>query len=169
MNNDIHSDGKNFNICANVYQGEEGNLQNSASAGGAAGQERKQIYTHEAQWPLYAINFSNRQEKNFRLALGSYSEDLQNQVEIIKLDEDKGDFEHCSYFEHEYPPTKIMWIPDQVSFCQTFTIIFIQRGSHPDLIATSGEYLRIWQVGDDSKNVTLKSKLTNVTKIISQN
>jgi DDB1- and CUL4-associated factor 7 len=81
--------------------------------GGQAG-ERKQIYTHEAQWPLYAINFSNRQEKNFRLALGSYSEDLQNQVEIIKLDEDKGDFEHCTYFEHEYPPTKIMWIPDQV-------------------------------------------------------
>lgn len=108
-----------INDCLIHNKGEEGNnLQNNATSGGSAagGQtgERKQIYTHEAQWPLYAINFSNRQEKNFRLALGSYSEDLQNQVEIIKLDEDKGDFEHCTYFEHEYPPTKIMWIPDQV-------------------------------------------------------
>jgi len=64
-----------------LYEGDEGNnMQNASTAGAAAGGqtggERKQIYTHEAQWPLYAINFSNRQEKNFRLALGSYSEDL---------------------------------------------------------------------------------------------
>jgi hypothetical protein len=53
-----------------VGAGEE-NIQNTPS-----GQtERKQIYTHESQWPLYAINFSNRPEKNFRLALGSFIED----------------------------------------------------------------------------------------------
>jgi hypothetical protein len=77
--------------------------------------EKKQIYTHESQWNLYAINFSNRPEKNFRLSLGSFVEDTANKVEIIRLDEEKGDFEHCAYFEHEYPPSKIMWIPDTVS------------------------------------------------------
>ena len=32
-----------------------------------------------------------------------------------KLNEEKGDFERCTVFDHEYPPTKIMWIPDLVS------------------------------------------------------
>ena len=54
--------------------------------------ERKQIYTHESQWNLYSINFSNKPEKDLRLSLGSYIEDTVNKVEIIKLDEDKGDF-----------------------------------------------------------------------------
>ena len=54
--------------------------------------EKKQIYTHESQWNLYSINFSNRPEKNFRLALGSFIEDTANKVEIIRLDEEKGDF-----------------------------------------------------------------------------
>jgi hypothetical protein len=40
------------------------------------------------------VNFSNRPEKNLRLALGSFIEDTQNKVEIIALDEDKGDFVH---------------------------------------------------------------------------
>lgn len=62
------------------------------------------------------MNFSNRPEKNFRLSLGSFIEDTANKVEIIKLDEEKGDFEHCTYFEHEYPPSKIMWIPDTVGY-----------------------------------------------------
>jgi len=97
---------------------------------------------------LYAINFSNKTEKNFRLSLGSFIEDTQNKIEIIKLDEDKGDFEKCTVFDHEYPPTKIMWIPDL-------------ENRHPDLMATSGEFLRIWQVGDESKKVKLKSKLFN--------
>ena len=63
---------------------------------------------------LYSVNFSNRPEHNFRLSLGSFIESQQNNVEIIKLDEEKGDFEHCTSFEHEYPPTKLMWIPDTV-------------------------------------------------------
>lgn len=76
--------------------------------------ERKQIYTHESPWNLYSINFSNKPEKDLRLSLGSYIEDTVNKVEIIKLDEDKGEFQHCTYFDHEYPPSKIMWIPDVV-------------------------------------------------------
>ena len=78
--------------------------------------EKKQIYTYESDWTLYSINFSNKNEKEFRLSLGSFIEDTQNKIEIIKLNEDKGDFERCCVFDHEYPPTKIMWIPDLVYF-----------------------------------------------------
>ncbi len=76
--------------------------------------ERKQIYTYESDFPLYAINFSNKPETNLRLSLGSFIEDTQNKIEIIRLNEARGDFERCGVFEHEYPPTKIMWIPDVV-------------------------------------------------------
>jgi len=38
-------------------------------------------------------------------------------------------------------------------------------GSSPDLIATSGEYLRIYDVCEDSKRVKLKSKLVNVSNL----
>ena len=51
--------------------------------------EKKQIYTYEGKWPIYGINFSNKPEKNIRLAMGSFIEDTANKVEIIMLDEEK--------------------------------------------------------------------------------
>ena len=36
------------------------------------------------------------------------------QVQIIQLDEDRGEFVLRATFDHPYPTTKIMWIPDQV-------------------------------------------------------
>jgi len=49
-------------------------------------------------------------------------------------------------FKHPYPPTKLMFIPDR-------------EGSRPDLLATTGDYLRIWQIGDEG--VTLSATLNN--------
>jgi len=37
------------------------------------------------------------------------------QVQIIQLDEDRGEFVLRATFDHPYPTTKIMWIPDQVT------------------------------------------------------
>ena len=37
------------------------------------------------------------------------------QVQIVSLDEETSDFSAKSSFEHPYPTTKIMWIPDTVS------------------------------------------------------
>lgn len=37
--------------------------------------EKKQIYTYESEWNLYAFNFSNKPERDFRLSLGSFIED----------------------------------------------------------------------------------------------
>ncbi|XP_075462913.1 LOW QUALITY PROTEIN: DDB1- and CUL4-associated factor 7-like [Ascaphus truei] len=38
-------------------------------------------------------------------------------------------------FDHPYPTTKLMWIPDT-------------KEVYPDLLATSGDYLRVWRVGE---------------------
>ena len=77
--------------------------------------KKKEIYKYLAPWTVYAMNWSVRKDKRFRIAIGSFIEDYRNKVQIIQLDEDRGDFVLRAAFEHPYPPTKIMWIPDQVS------------------------------------------------------
>uniref|UniRef100_A0A8C7RIY7 Uncharacterized protein n=1 Tax=Oncorhynchus mykiss TaxID=8022 RepID=A0A8C7RIY7_ONCMY len=59
------------------------------------------------------------------LALGGYVEEYNNKMQIVGLEE-----ESLITFDHLYPTTKIMWIPDS-------------KGVYLDLLATSGDYLRI--------------------------
>lgn len=56
------------------------------------------------------------------------------QVQLVGLEEESSEFVCRNTFDHPYPTTKIMWIPDT-------------KGIYPDLLATSGDYLRIWRVG----------------------
>ena len=56
------------------------------------------------------------------------------QVQLVGLEEESSEFICRNTFDHPYPTTKIMWIPDT-------------KGVYPDLLATSGDYLRIWRVG----------------------
>ena len=107
--------------------------------------KRKEIYKYEAPWPLYSMNWSVRPDKRYRyvvlclvavrlslkstlselyvillftlyrLALGSFVEEYNNKVQIVSLDEDTSEFSAKSTFDHPYPTTKIMWIPDSVS------------------------------------------------------
>ena len=51
-------------------------------------------------------------------------------------------------FQHPYPPTKVMFIPDL-------------EGSRPDLLATTGDFLRLWRVTDEG--VALEKLLNNVS------
>ena len=53
-----------------------------------------------------------RPDRRFRLALGSFVEEYNNKVQIVSLDEDTSEFTAKSTFDHTYPNTKIMWIPD---------------------------------------------------------
>jgi hypothetical protein len=48
------------------------------------------------------------------LAIGSFVEEYNNKVQVISLDEDSAEFSAKSTFDHPYPTTKIMWIPDAV-------------------------------------------------------
>ena len=60
----------------------------------------------------------------------------------------QGEFETKATVDHPYPCTKVMWIPDKV-------------GNQPDLLATTGDYLRLWEVsGNEMKQ---KALLNNVS------
>ncbi|VDM02978.1 unnamed protein product [Schistocephalus solidus] len=124
----------------------------SASSGGqqvssSGGQGRnKEIYKYDAPWNIYALNWSLRPDKRFRLAIGSLIEEYNNKIQVITLDEAQGKFIAQTPFAHHYPATKIMWIPDM-------------KGTCPDLLATSGDYLRIWKVGDN--DVKMECMLNN--------
>lgn len=106
---------------------------------------KKEIYTYEAPWLVYGMSWSVRSDMPFRLCIGSFAEDCDNKVSIIKLNEETGIIESLAEWEHTYPATKIMWIPSE---------------NTPDLLATTGDYLRIWHV--DGSNVTMNSVLNNV-------
>jgi WD repeat-containing protein 68 len=58
-----------------------------------------------------------------------------------------GCFKQLSQFEHPYPATKVMWAPSTYN-------------EPNDLLATTGDYLRVWSVGSDSQ-VELKALLNN--------
>ena len=110
-------------------------------------QKRKEIYTYEAPWLIYGMNWSVRAEPRFRLAVGSFEEEYSNKVRLVQLDEAEQKFIQTAEFDHPYPTTKIMWIPDPVA-CR------------PDMLATTGDYLRLWNV-NDNKSVRLECLLNN--------
>lgn len=69
---------------------------------------------------MYTKSFLNY----FRLAIGSFVEEYNNKVQIVALDEEISEFSTKSTFDHPYPTTKIMWIPDSVSNYDIYVIIF---------------------------------------------
>lgn len=120
------------------------------------GDKRAEIYTYEAADPLYAMNWSVRRDKRFRLAVGTFKEDCANYVEVITLDDDRGEFhaDPALRFSHPYPPTKIMFAPEREG-----------GSSRPDLLATTGDHLRIWHIGEEpGEGVQLKLLLNNQSK-----
>ncbi|KAG5445158.1 hypothetical protein CRM22_006621 [Opisthorchis felineus] len=111
--------------------------------------KRKEIYKYDAPWCIFSLNWSVRPDRRFRLAIGSFIEEYNNEVQVICLDEDQGEFSVQSTFAHHYPTSKIMWIPDT-------------KNQFPDLLATSGDYLRVWRVQEDN-SVKFECRLNNNT------
>lgn len=109
----------------------------------------KEIYTYESKWKIYAMSWSMRKDIPFRFALGSYNEDSQNYVSIVKLNSNSGNIEKLSEFEHLYPPTKLMWKPG-----------ISTQG--PDILASSSDNIKLFSVDQDNKT-SLVSVLTNVS------
>ena len=74
------------------------------------GQKRAEIYTYNAKDMIFSLAWSVRKDKKFRLAAGSFVEEYQNKVEILYLDETKGEFglsEPALSFSHPFPATKV--------------------------------------------------------------
>jgi WD repeat-containing protein 68 len=104
------------------------------------------VYTYLAQWPIYSLAWSVRRDKNSRLAIGSFLEDYSNKVELVQFNHDTSDFttDNRLIFDHPYATTNLMFFPSE-------------NAMNPDLIATSGDYLRLWEIHDD--RIELKSLL----------
>lgn len=103
------------------------------------------VLTYSVSWPVYALAHCANPLRPFTLAFSSFIEDPSNQVEVVRVSEESGRFERVADFEHVYPPTKLMWMPNAT-------------GQQPDLIASSTDSLRIWQFGEEQP---LKSNLIN--------
>jgi len=113
---------------------------------------RREIYRYNAPWPLFAMGWSQGpaagRDSAFRLALGSFIEEYSNKVQVVALDPESGEFAATATIDHPYPCTKLMWIPDSI-------------GRSPDLIATSGDYLRIFKVDPQTQNGARQEVMLN--------
>ncbi|KAJ5073095.1 wd repeat containing protein [Anaeramoeba ignava] len=102
---------------------------------------KKDVYTFESNWNTFSLSWALRPENPFRFAVGSFIEKYKNKVQIVQLDEEVDElFEVCS-FDHPYPATKISWSTDKSL-------------NAPDLLATTADYLRIWENKDDDVQLT---------------
>ncbi|PAV81758.1 hypothetical protein WR25_17500 [Diploscapter pachys] len=101
--------------------------------------KRKEIYGYDAPHTLFssAWSLATDPQRRFRLAASSFIEEYSNKIYIVQLDEEAGELVLRNSFDHPYPATKVAWIPDT-------------KGNYPDLIATSGDYLRLWKLGADN-------------------
>ncbi|KAJ1703001.1 hypothetical protein LUZ63_002780 [Rhynchospora breviuscula] len=111
-------------------------------------------YTMDSPHPVYAMAFSPSVSSPFRLALGSFLEEYNNRVDFVTFDEESTVFrpEPALSFDHPYPATKLMFHPRPIP------------GSASSLIASSGDFLRLWQVnhdGDGAGKSELRSVLNN--------
>jgi hypothetical protein len=109
---------------------------------------KREIYTHEFPHDVYSLAASARTGPlfGFRFAVGSFIEEYRNKVQVVQLNEEAGEFVVRATIEHPYPTTRVQWAPEPL--CNS-----------KDLLATSGDYLRIWNIdGDEARNeVTLKN------------
>ena len=109
---------------------------------------KREIYTHEFPHDVYSLAASARTGPlfGFRFAVGSFIEEYRNKVQVVQLNEEAGEFVVRATIEHPYPTTRVQWAPEPL--CNS-----------RDLLATSGDYLRLWSIdGDDARNeVTLKN------------
>ncbi|KAJ3126723.1 ddb1 and cul4 associated factor 7 [Nowakowskiella sp. JEL0407] len=104
-------------------------IGNVSSTGGTTGNE---VYTYSAPWPVYALHWSQL-PGSFRFAFGSFFEEYANKVRVVQLSENGQELVDVTELDHQYPVTKVLWSP-------------YKGGLTPDLMATTGDYLRIWEL-----------------------
>jgi WD repeat-containing protein 68 len=107
-------------------------------------------YTWSAPWMVYGLAWTARKDRPFRLAVGSFLEEYSNRVQLVTLDETRNEFVADPKFSflHPYPTTKIMFLPDKECHWDE------------DLLATTGDYLRLWKVSEEH-GTQLKALLNN--------
>lgn len=115
-----------------------------------------EVHKYSPSWPVYGLNWSNR-PGSFRLGISSFITDLTNKIKIIQLSSN-GELVQIAETEHDFPVTKLLWAPPK-------------SGLAPDLLATTGEYFRIWELvnpdigSDEDHPLICRASLGNSKKI----
>lgn len=62
-----------------------GDQGGTTTGGGGGGGGRKEIYTYEAPWQIYAMGWCQRSDPTdrYRLAVGSFTEEYNNKVQVM--------------------------------------------------------------------------------------
>jgi WD repeat-containing protein 68 len=122
--------------------------------------KHKEIYTYETPWTAYAMALCRRphEDAKFKMAVASYREEYSNQIKIVQLvkDQQTGQrkFRKMCEIDHPYPPTKVLWAPSKFNYSLS------QSAGVLDVMATTGDYLRLWTL--DIDNVpSMKAVLNN--------
>lgn len=77
-------------------------------------------YTYETPWPAFALAWAHDRRK--RLAVGSAIEGPGNKIQVIELNEESKQFDFVTETEISYPPTKVMWMPEEQLAATTTTL-----------------------------------------------
>ncbi|KAK7035226.1 hypothetical protein VNI00_011993 [Paramarasmius palmivorus] len=121
------------------------------------------LLQYEAPWPVYALDWcktpapgqSLRPRSSFRLAIGSLLENYQNRIAIVGLQDERvlveddytdyPDFVTLCEANHGYPVTSLQWQPASAA-----NYSWSGRSHSTELLATTGDALRIWEyIGDN--------------------
>eukprot|EP01031_Cornospumella_fuschlensis_P023550 gene23550-28560_t len=115
--------------------------------------KRKEIFTYVCPWTPYSMAWRRNPRGRFQIAVGSFIEEYINQFQVLQLDRtannNLGSFNTLCQFDHPYPATKVQFAPAK----------HITPGA-ADLIATTGDYLRLWSLSEDNQ-VTMHKLLNN--------
>lgn len=105
--------------------------------------KKREVYRYQTNWLISSLAWSNEPNDSFNLAISSYIEDYNNYVQIIRLARDayEQELENITSFDHPYPATKILWIPQPPNNI---------NARLPRLIATTADYLRLWRVEQET-------------------
>ena len=97
--------------------------------------KQKQIYTFESKLPVFSIDWSHRKDQPFRLAFSSFEVRVPNKITVVQLDDTNSALKQTAAVDTTYPQTKVMWMP-------------YSGTDKPDLFASTGDLLRIWEMKD---------------------
>ncbi|KAF8904391.1 WD40-repeat-containing domain protein [Gymnopilus junonius] len=120
------------------------------------------LLQYEAPWPVHSIDWCKTSAPNqpllprsaFRLGVASFTENYQNQIAIIGLQDERvlveddftdyPDFISLCEAYHGYPATSLQWQPASAQIHS-----WSQKLESTELLATTGDALRVWEYNGD--------------------
>ncbi|CAG7853980.1 SubName: Full=Related to human and petunia an11 protein {ECO:0000313/EMBL:CCA67184.1} [Serendipita indica DSM 11827] len=142
------------------------------------------LLQYDAPYPVYALDWAEPQQHrvgtSFRLALGSFTEDMKNRISIIGLMDERSlweeeldgvvpsangasaggrtpsmppqDFVCLAEAHHGYPPTKIAWQPASAHKLNGAGAGGYGPDAPRELLASTADGLRIWEYTQNAES-----------------